>query len=72
MILTADPRSEYSMRRALRDAGFKEHAIDAAMRSLFPEPEPEPFEPGTFLGTLQCRIQDRPWAKLPDAEVSHV
>ena len=39
--VTIDPTSEYSFRRALREARFNEGAINHAMRALFPEPDNE-------------------------------
>ncbi len=38
MTTVADFTSQYSMRAALRQAGFPEHAIASAMHALFPTP----------------------------------
>jgi hypothetical protein len=65
--------SEYLMRRALREAKFPEHAINAAMLKLFPEPDedacelvelldPEADEPKRWMGWCD---QDR-WSLGPD------
>jgi hypothetical protein len=65
--------SEYLMRRALREARFPEHAINAAMLKLFPEPgedacevvellDPEADDPGRWMAWVD---QDR-WSLGPD------
>jgi hypothetical protein len=67
-ILTIDSQSEYSFRYALREAKFAEHAIDAAMRALFPDQADEPDAPPQFIGRLVDRQPDRGWRPLPEYE----
>jgi hypothetical protein len=65
--------SEYLMRRALREAKFSEHAINAAMLKLFPEPgedacevvellDPEADEPERWMSW----VDDSRWGIGPD------